>query len=649
MEPVTVQPSISAKIAQCVEHGSPFLGLQERYFTAEELMVWLKDQPIAIATQVAYKALCTKILPRDQYLPDESSLLAHRPGYVLMSNDLDILKVNTRKDGCGPPISVVFADAHLNKDFDMMKIRLTAQVLNGKVGSRPETLSLTYAGRHFPHVRLNADPINSALLASDWTDKVRYNHRLYALLLSRVTKLQATAPDYYAKVAYKHYYRVARKIYQDNLLTEITQEDMLTFNTFFPSIVNPRLLEYSTLAFNISLLATDLAGYVLGFPIQTGLPSAGQIANALDQLEKMGLKAYAASIAKYVRASQLPLSITPFESENKATICNEEDVLMVKADKYSPFDVVVYRSGEHIFRFTRPEFSNLLKTKKNPWNNEEIPHSVLATIAARHAASKDMGLPKSKTLKEILRNMEADKLFSSGAYVFPTTMQGVRDVLAEIMPILVDQNSSTWGLRNGQGQAVVRSANGDMMASMTATRGIFPPSMAARRSEYSTSDIIRNRADTLGNPAIGLNGLIPTAETPRDRAFREDPSFFDAIDDMREDDELREQSESDSFVHSDDSSDEDDGPPPLVPADENGLLPVYHPLASNDPSFIHVHRTPRQDHEESSPLNLYTHGLIERLRARLQEMSSDDEESSDSESSYSVPLFEEEEEWPPIE
>ena len=472
--------------------------------------------------------------------------------------------------------------------------------------------------------------------------------------MSRVTKLQATAPDYYAKVAYKHYYRVARKIYQDNLLTEITQEDMLTFNTFFPSIVNPKLLEYSTLAFNISLLATDLAGYVLGFPIQTGLPSAAQIATALEQLEKMGLKAYAASIAKYVRASQLPLSTTPFESENKATICNEEDVLMVKADKYSPFDVVVYRSGEHIFRFTRPEFSNLLKTKKNPWNNEEIPYSVLATISARHAASKDMGLPKSKPLKEILQSMEADKLFYSGAYVYPPTAQGVRDVLTGIMPILADQNSSTWGMvqRTEQGtraQLMSRSIgqnNGDMMASMTATRGTFPPSMAARRSEYSTSDIIRNNVETLGNPAIGLNGLIPTAETPRDRAFREDPSFYDAIDDMREDDELREQSESDSFVHSDDSSDEDDGPPPLVPADENGLLPVYHPLASNDPSFIPVHRTPGQHHEESSPLNPYTHGLMERLRARLQDMSSDDEESSDSESSYSVPLFEEEEEWP---
>lgn len=148
-------------------------------------------------------------------------------------------------------------------------------------------------------------------------------------------------------------------------------------------------------------MSNDLAGYFLGFPIQWWIPSDEQIANAIGRL-CANEEQYLASVREYVRTTHA----TTFGTNNPRR-ANETNVLMDDIDDYAPFDIVVYQNGDHIYRFTREEFSTILESKKNPWSNEFLPPSILATMSERHSVAKQLGLPKCRPLKEILSDDES--------------------------------------------------------------------------------------------------------------------------------------------------------------------------------------------------------------------------------------------------
>jgi hypothetical protein len=64
-----------------------------------------------------------------------------------------------------------------------------------------------------------------------------------------------------------------------------------------------------------------------------------------------------------------------------------------------------------MYRFTRAEFPELVKSKKNPWTNDWFPPTILASIMARNEAAKELGLPPARPLAEMLERIEKDKFF----------------------------------------------------------------------------------------------------------------------------------------------------------------------------------------------------------------------------------------------
>lgn len=402
------------KIFQAVYYGSVYEALEARSFSHADLLKWLATAKFEERTQVAYKAVTDVIHPNQQYMEDGMHFLASAPRFFTMATALGMEAHTPVKMGA-PPIKNntiivalrdTLAQGYNNKaTLDLMRLIISGSGNDNYVQSH---IATCYRARTFPHTRMSPTDVNRALLESDWTKKLRYNVELPGLILARVAGLQKSAPIYYAEIAYKLYHGVVAKLHKDKLLSNLSREQLVTFNTFFPNVIDPRILAYSEGAYLIALLGNDVAGYVLGFPIHEFIPDEDQINTALTQLTQMGREPYAQHISAYALKLQVPLTPFPFPD---ATFKNEEDVMMEEITHYSPFDVVSFRSGNHIFRFTRCEFAQMVEKKKNPWTNEWLPPSVLATVQARHSIAKELGLPPCRTVLEMLERAEGGKLF----------------------------------------------------------------------------------------------------------------------------------------------------------------------------------------------------------------------------------------------
>ena len=407
-------PSEAEKIHQSVMFGSVFLALEREFFTYDALLKWLCTAEYGIETRIAYKAVCGGITPDDQYLEDKFHFLTKRPEYASIALACGLNEEISDHKPFDPteynPLLAHICETLGELCRTPALKSFTALIVAGQ-GTATYlrcNLGICYRSRNFPYLRISAEEINTRLVEADWAEKFRYNSTLAHLVLRRVARLQREAPIYYASVAYKIYRNVILKLNKEKLLTMLSRDEMATIDSFFPEIIDRRLLEYSDLAYKIAVLTNDVAGYILGFPIQDMIPNDDQIHSAIQYLTNHGTEAYSDLISKYVSSNYLP--DLPFHT-SKPSYSNDHDFMLEDLDSYVPFDIVSFQSGTHVYRFTRPEFPALIKSKKNHWTNEWLPPTVLSTIKARYEAAKELGLPPPRPLTEMLSRTESGSLF----------------------------------------------------------------------------------------------------------------------------------------------------------------------------------------------------------------------------------------------
>lgn len=405
------------KIKESVDVGSVFLALDEKFFTPEALMEWLVTIPITARTQIAYKALCSIISPNNQYLNDSYHFLTKKPGYLLMASsynlDLYIPDKNIKDNNNPLFANIIEYIQYVRQDIGTQEL---IRLLNGCKNNRfdiikESDLELCFNARVFPYINsLTSNEINRCLVNADWTTKFRYNENLPQLIIQRACRLQQEAPNYYVNIAYKSYRKVAIKLNKNKLLINLSREDLSMFDKLFPEIIDTKILNYTNLAYKIALLSNDMAGYVLGLPIQNMIPNDNQIQQAIQILINLGVEKYINTIKSYVPSTYnnaLPFS----DIQCNIKYANETDVVMENIDNYVPFDIVSYQYGDHVHRFTRVEFAKIIESKKNPWTNDWIPTTILSTISSRLKAAKELGLPPPRPLHEMLTRIEAGTLF----------------------------------------------------------------------------------------------------------------------------------------------------------------------------------------------------------------------------------------------
>jgi len=405
--------NLEDKIKETVEIGSVFLALENNYFTHEELLKWLTTAEISGVTKVAYKAVCEKILPNNQYLDDGSHFLLKQKEYVIiaMYYGLDVYIFETTKIDCDVPLIISVCDI-------LSPVSRTPEYLNNRkedvtvvkgANKNDDNLLLGYKAHEFNHIsELTSEEINKNLVSADWLEKFRYNENLIKIIMKRLSYLHDNHINYYNFI-YKFYQTVIKKLYKDKLITSISREELHSLDQLFPNIVDKRILSYDGLNYKLSLLGNDISAYVLGFPIQYMIPNEEQIHQLIKLLNEKGIEEYSKLICSY-NGGFYKIKL-PFGMDENINLANNEDTLMENIDNYVAFDIVAYQKGNYIYRFTRPEFERLLESKKNHWTNELLPVSLLSTIESRIKTVKELGLPPSRTLYEMLKYLETDNLF----------------------------------------------------------------------------------------------------------------------------------------------------------------------------------------------------------------------------------------------
>lgn len=238
------------------------------------------------------------------------------------------------------------------------------------------------------------DQENLEALLDDNLEYFKYNVTFVKMLLLKFQYFNISAPLYFTGVMIPLYKPIFEKIVQCGLLTTLTQKQLKYYNDFYPGMVDVKKLSYDDLCYKISNMDNEMAGYILGFPIHEFIPDNSQIEDALMRLQKLGKEEYIKS-----------LDTGNYHGSN-FVYANNEDVLMVKINKYLPFDIFYYRSGKHVYRYTRPEFKQIINTKKDFWTNNPLPISILKSIEARYNAAKHLGLPKAKAALRIYQELE---------------------------------------------------------------------------------------------------------------------------------------------------------------------------------------------------------------------------------------------------
>jgi hypothetical protein len=279
-------------IKESIYFGSVALALQTQAFDYISLMNFLVKEPISLRTKVAYKLLCDQFHPQKHYLEDGSHFLVHQPNYLMIALNYNLelsAPDHLQNQDNGQLIDhlcEILIDARQNK-----KLEEETNLIAGGSGTLSyvtKHLVIYFLARNFAYIRqFTAHDMNIRLVEADWPEKFRYNERLPGLILKRINYLQEHAPLYYSRVIHKLYHEVINKLYKDNLFSHVSKQELSTFNKHFPNIIDPVILTYDDLCYKISLLGNDLAGYVLGFPIQNMIPTKDQIQQALQTLIKL--------------------------------------------------------------------------------------------------------------------------------------------------------------------------------------------------------------------------------------------------------------------------------------------------------------------------------------------------------------------------
>lgn len=393
-------------ISQVVNFGSVSLALEEKLFTQIELLEWIATNEITENSHLAYYILSKSFHPNEHYLTDGRHIFVIKSRYAIHTTlyKFDTSLRSIKNDESSVLLVELQIETQLQDlDLDFLRFAMViggfAQFSSSDKKQLVKILMKAFKAREpISFTEITFKDHNNALIEADWISDLIINDFLYGLIIRRVRTLKEKAPLYYSKIKQK-YFDLFKTLYQKHLLGRSDPLHLRFLHEEFPGVLDPSLFQQPNEIRKLLLMPTILAGYVLGFPIQSVIPTVEQIKTAIEKYRQLGKEQYLEHIKKYVRQTYL-LSI-PIPSEEHI-LSNEADVLLEDVDSYSPYDIISYQTGKYVYRFTRPEFEKIIESGKNHWTNEEIPITIASEIITRTRIAIELGLPKSMPIKDLL-------------------------------------------------------------------------------------------------------------------------------------------------------------------------------------------------------------------------------------------------------
>lgn len=401
-------------IGEVLDEGCVEVALKYNLFTPEEVLEHLASRPnykFPLDEELAaYKVVCRKIHPNDQYLRHGC-----RPHFLLIKRDYYHVARHHQLD---LSIKECLFSPHgtLGDNIDCRVLQTTADSANGwRCLAEPkhdyrvhlvstEQLTTAFRARSFPVFNQDSDEnsLNPALVGADWVERFRYDLHLAALVVRRLNYLSKEAPNYFDLAALPAYAPCIARMAEMTLLRTLGLEELTLLSRWYPDVVSPKIPMMCPSARLLSLVDSTVAAYFLGYPIQHSLPTPAQLVESIRQLDQLGPGAYA---EKALREHGFFAEKRDDPTWGGGVLLTEATLCATPLEECSPFDLVPLRRGQHVYVFARQDSDHYLADQRNPWTREELPMSVLMEICARRCTAFCLELPPADSLANMLKSI----------------------------------------------------------------------------------------------------------------------------------------------------------------------------------------------------------------------------------------------------
>lgn len=413
------------RVTQAVTIGSPESALKKNFITVDELLRWLVTAPVSDHTLIAYRAACQAKNPNDHYLDNRHFLTGVRaPEYgaifILSGGDIDTpISKETPNEQLIQHVAPALAKMHNDSNFER-KMKLICDKSGVSLRYLQENRSLLFQCHGTNLIREFLVKTNQTIesqanliIESDYFGAMSVTDHLIEPLMARCRTLLTTAPQYWEVVAKSEYREFFNKLIAEKKLAGSTRVQAQELDQMFPGLFGVTLSRLSDLAYKVLCLDFTVQAYVLGFPIQYGLPSPAMVETLLYYLSTVGKDRYAEEIKEYeerMANSYLNGEINGWH-QVAWRVRNTQDVLENSIYEYNSFDRIMLITGVNIHQFVRPEFPNLMKSHKNIWTNEDLPKHFETEILARLTMAEELKLPPAGTIQELLTRTDEGNLY----------------------------------------------------------------------------------------------------------------------------------------------------------------------------------------------------------------------------------------------
>lgn len=366
-------------IKECVEFGSIVDTIDK--LDNHSLLKYLTFAPVkSFRIFLAYEYLCRNWHPDNHYIDSGDHAIKSYPLFAIIaivhdlstellvnkSSDKPLIEYYDEKLLLSRPDIINMLALMNGNDCKQTKFNDVEEVVDYFNCLSLSRISYKNLGNINSQKNLVTSAIERSLINSDWYANTFETIRSAVLFIERVKLLKRKAPNYFLLI-FDELTTYASNLIEKGVIHVYDENQFSLLVETFPQSITFNWKGLTLMERRLVTCPRELAGYLLDFDIDEHTPNRDQI------------------LSKY-RSKEINRTI----DENAI---NKEDTLMEDITSYFSFDVLKYRDGNHVYYFTYPEFSNILKTKVNPYTNSRLSSNFIIRITCRKIFHDNFNLP----------------------------------------------------------------------------------------------------------------------------------------------------------------------------------------------------------------------------------------------------------------
>lgn len=442
------------KVEEIINIGSIYLSLKSKYITGYEVLQYLyhfhnlsedkEDKNVSIDKLNAYRFACDEIHPNEQYISikdkdsDDKYHFIYLCPYsqyigIFLTYDTDLyLPVSkSRTDTIShiliPKLKELHKD-HLQSEY--YRFLIGDITFNIPVNETFFDEGFFFNNNNVIDIIIRCDYndiYDLRIIKNDFIYKIKQydkfnkidNNFINAVII-RCNYLAEIAPNYWKNVVYKKYLSFFEEAFlyinveipinesNQEITPLIKSSDLQPLKILFPTLINDKILNLSPLAKEIYFMPFIVKCYYLGLPFEYMVLTEQNILDKLYNLSTNGIQKYYDEFLIINKRRYQNNNITNlFVEENNLLLGNNQDTLYEDPLSYSPFDILKYIDGNHLYYFTRPEFKKLVDMNKNIWTNKTLSGMFGISLKSKIIMEQYYKLPVPQPLNDLLQTLES--------------------------------------------------------------------------------------------------------------------------------------------------------------------------------------------------------------------------------------------------